>query len=369
MFRKITILIPLLLVMMSGITHAAPGNLDTTFNPPNGFVTYDGGIWRDYGESVAIQPDGKVVVVGESSNGSDKDVLVLRYNADGSLDNSFGTDGVFTYDGGGGNDYAESVAIQSDGKIVVAGWGRRWDVLLFRYNADGSLDKSFGTNGIVAYEGENGDCVTMAIQSDGKILAAGFTYNGTDADVGVFRYNADGSLDSSFGTNGVATYDSGSYDEYPWDVAIQSDGNIVVVGEGNNGSNNDVLVLRLIGGGSEPIPASINIEPDTLNTKSKGKWITCYIELSDDYSVEDIDFVTLTQLNSDPLYSPLATVGPSELGDHDDDGIPDLMVKFDRQELIPFHEVGEAELTVTGELVDGTLFEGSDTIRVIRPGK
>ena len=349
------------------LRYNADGSFDSSFGT-NGVATYRG-TGNDFAWSAAVQPDGKIVVAGESSNGSDQDVLVLRYDADGSLDHGFGTHGVITYDSGSGYDYAESVAIQPDGKIVVAGWGQGWDVLLFRYNADGSLDHSFGTNGVVAYEGEDGDCIAVAIQPDGKIVATGLTYNGRDADVGVFRYNADGSPDNSFGTNGVATYDGGGSNEYVWAVAIQSDGNIVIAGEGNNGSDYDVLVLRLIGGGNESIPASIDIKPDTLNTKSKGKWITCYIELSDDYSVEDIDVVTLTQCKSDPLYSPLAMVGPSEVGDHDDDGIPDLMVKFDRQELIPFLKVGDAELTVTGELVDGIPFEGSDTIRVIRPGK
>jgi uncharacterized delta-60 repeat protein len=345
----------------------ADGSLDKSFGT-NGVATYSG-TRHACAWTLAIQSDGKIVVAGESSNGTDQDVLVLRYNADGSLDSSFGTSGLVTYDTGSGHDYAESVAIQPDGKIVVAGWGWRWDLLLFRYNADGSLDSSFGTNGVVAYEGEDGDCVAVAIQPDGKIVAAGSTYNGTDVDVWVLRFKTDGSLDNSFGTDGVATYDGGGSNEYAWKVAIQSDGNIVIAGEGNNGSNNDVLVLRLIGGGSEPIPASIDIEPDTLNLKSKGKWITCYIELSDGFSVEDIDVVALTQLNRALIDSPLATVGPSEVGDHDDDGIPDLMVKFDREELILFLGAGDAELTVAGKLGDGTPFEGSDTIRVIRPGK
>ncbi|MCK4733338.1 MAG: hypothetical protein KAT65_12865 [Methanophagales archaeon] len=119
------------------------------------------------------------------------------------------------------------------------------------------------------------------------------------------------------------------------------------------------------------IQATVTIKPESLNLKSKGKWVTCYIELPDGYSVEDIDIdsVALTKINGDLPDPPLYTVGPSGIGDYDDDGIPDLMVKFDSQELIPLLEVGDAELTVAGELYDGPPFEGTDTIRVMDKGK
>jgi uncharacterized delta-60 repeat protein len=122
MFGRITVFIPLLLVMISGVTYAAPGDLDTSFNQPHGFVTYDGGIWHDYGYDMAIQPDGKIVVAGRShTRPRPWDVLVLRYNADGSPDESFGTNGVVTYDGGS-IDWGWGMALQSDGKIVVTGF-------------------------------------------------------------------------------------------------------------------------------------------------------------------------------------------------------------------------------------------------------
>jgi hypothetical protein len=115
------------------------------------------------------------------------------------------------------------------------------------------------------------------------------------------------------------------------------------------------------------VSATVDINPDTLNLKSKGKFITAYIELAEGYYVEDIyvNSVTLAKINDFLLDPPLYTVGPSAIGDSDDDGIPDLMVKFGRQELIPLLEVGNAELTVTGGMVDGLIFEGTVTIRVI----
>ena len=114
-----------------------------------------------------------------------------------------------------------------------------------------------------------------------------------------------------------------------------------------------------------PLPAIIDLEPNTLNLKSKGKWITCYIELPDDYDVAEID-VSTVMLETIP-----AEDSPTEVGDYDDDGISDLMVKFDRQALIQYLDgaTGDITLTVTGELTDGTPFEGSDTIRVIKKGK
>ena len=112
------------------------------------------------------------------------------------------------------------------------------------------------------------------------------------------------------------------------------------------------------------ILATTDIDPDTLNLKSKGKWVTAYIELPDDYDVNNIDVSTV--MLEDQVQ---AEVRPTEIGDYDNDGIADLMVKFDRQELISLLEVGDAELKVAGELYDGTPFEGSDTIRVIDKGK
>lgn len=105
--------------------------------------------------------------------------------------------------------------------------------------------------------------------------------------------------------------------------------------------------------------AAADIVPNTLNLKSNGKWITCYIELPKGHDVSDID-ISAVKLNNEIS----AELHPSEIGDYDEDGIPDLMVKFDRQDLIAFISVGEATLTITGE-VNGVPFEGSDKIRVI----
>jgi hypothetical protein len=108
----------------------------------------------------------------------------------------------------------------------------------------------------------------------------------------------------------------------------------------------------------------VDIEPDTLNVKSEGKWVTAYTELPEGYDVDDIDVSTVTLEGTIP-----AEAHPTEVDDHDNDGIHDLMVKFDRQALIEYlgGATGEVTLTVSGELSDGAPFEGSDTITVINP--
>lgn len=111
------------------------------------------------------------------------------------------------------------------------------------------------------------------------------------------------------------------------------------------------------------IEGCADIDPDTLNLKSKGKWITCYIELPEGYDVADIDVSTIKLNDTVP-----AEAKPTAIGDYDGDGIADLMVKFDRSAVQALLQEGEVELTVTGELTDETPFEGSDTIRVINPG-
>jgi len=210
------------------------GNLDNTFNSPNGVVTYTGGT----GNAMVIQADEKIVVVGVTSEGSN--ILVLRYNTNGVLDNTFGTNGIITYTATNGS--GNAVAIQSDGKIVVAGSisnGNNQDVLLLRYNSDGTFDNTFGINGIVFYNGAmNGDDGgnAVAIQSDGKIVVVGQSSGG----VSLLRYTSEGILDTTFGVNGVVTYGVANGVCAGDAVAILSDEKIIVMCS----SSFDLLFLK-----------------------------------------------------------------------------------------------------------------------------
>jgi uncharacterized delta-60 repeat protein len=236
------------------------GSLDTSFGTL-GKVTTDFGSFHDQANSVAIQSDGKIVLAGYSNNnGGIDDFAAVRYNTNGSLDTSFGTMGKVITDFGSSRDTANSVAIQSDGKIVLAGYstvgGNTYDFAVVRYNTNGSLDTSFDSDGKVTTDfGVSQDIAhSVAIQSNGKIVVTGFNnFGGTNTnDFAVVRYNTNGSLDTSFGTLGKVTTDFGSSNDVPTSLAIQSDGKIVVAGSSsyNNSVNTDFVVVRYNTNGS-----------------------------------------------------------------------------------------------------------------------
>ena len=173
---------------------SAPGDLDTTFGT-GGVVTTSIGPGWDSAYGVAIQSDGKIVAAGSAHNGSDNDFAVVRYTISGALDTTFGTGGVVTTSIGTGNDQASGIAIQPDGKIVAAGWahsGSDYDFAVVRYTVSGTLDTTFGASGVVTTPIGPGSnrAHGVAIQPDGKIVAAGYADSGSDYDFAVVRYHA-----------------------------------------------------------------------------------------------------------------------------------------------------------------------------------
>jgi uncharacterized delta-60 repeat protein len=213
------------------------GSPDTTFDS-DGWVATNLGTTPVVSSEMAIQADGRIVVVGYRTLASNADFLLLRFNSNGSLDTGFDGDGIVTTAIGVGNDYAFGVALQSDGKIVVAGStdNSTLDYALARYNSNGSLDTTFHNDGktstmVGAYsDGGKG----LAIQSNGKIVVVGYSTNATTSDFSMVRYNTDGTLDSPFGNNGKVIT---PVQKPPSDlssaasrVVIQSDGKILVAG-------------------------------------------------------------------------------------------------------------------------------------------
>jgi uncharacterized delta-60 repeat protein len=250
-------------LLMCGVAVAAPGDLDPSFDGDGKVVTdfgTSGDPQNDEASDVSVQPDGKVVVAGyaqgSGQTGGYDEFALARYNADGSLDTLFDSDGKVTTDViAGTSDRIAAMELQPDGKIVVGGRSStertgEQHLTVARYDASGSLDASFDGDGMASV---NFGCCSaelnaLAIQPDGKIVTAGRMNEGFL----LTRYNTDGTLDTSFDRGGKAvtlfgdpavTYEdtamAGAYS-----VAIQTDGKIVAAGSARNGMHEDFALAR-----------------------------------------------------------------------------------------------------------------------------
>jgi uncharacterized delta-60 repeat protein len=218
--------------------YEADGILDASFGDAGKVTTPVGG----WATAVALQPDGDIVVAG-SAGDIFGPFAVVRYTSDGTLDRSFGGDGKVTTNMGCCEESANAVAIQPNGRIVVAGsvgpheYGDRpiSYFALVRYRPNGALDPTFGGDGKVKTAGFGG-ADAVAIQADGKIVAAGNAGSGGFA---LARYRADGTLDPTFGNEGEVTtnFTGGEYEALAFGVAIQADGKIVAAGHAGSGGN------------------------------------------------------------------------------------------------------------------------------------
>jgi uncharacterized delta-60 repeat protein len=232
-------------VVMAEVAQAAPGDLDPSFGQGGRVGIVSGG--AEYAVALAVQADGRIVVAGHSAANAIGEAVVYRLNRDGSLDRTFNGNGRLGIAGGGG-DSATAVAVQHDGKILVAGYtvaGMNNNAIVYRLNPDGSFDASFGQNGtrqIVSSTGEGARA--LALQPDGKIIVAG---SGGD-DAVVYRLNSDGSNDHTFngtGRLGIANSDFANA------VALQPDGRIVLAGRmPDAGGKSDAAIYRLNPDGS-----------------------------------------------------------------------------------------------------------------------
>ena len=241
--------------------------MDTSFNGTGSIITPD-----SHAYSVAIQPDGKIVVGGDNGVYYEN-ITTFRYNADGSPDTSFGGTGrvatildVYFDPDYGYSGNAFQVAIQSDGKIVVEGelntFITSYYHVIIRHNPNGSRDTTFGVNGVIYqnYSPFGGD---VAIQPDGKIVTVGSLYN-SPIDFAVARYNQYGSPDTTFNGTGIVTTDFGSQDE-ALAVALQADGKIVAAGFTvlSLGSNNGFALARYQGGSNANIRTRFDFDGDS----------------------------------------------------------------------------------------------------------
>ena len=235
-----------------------------------GFLTHHdaaGGNGDDRGHGVSLDANGKILITGMSQNSQgDYDMVIWRFNPDGTLDSSFDGDGIGVYDNvaggktnGYGNDFAWAIATDAEGRILVAGSGQNptgnFDLVLLCVASDGNLDLSFDGDGIVTHHAAAGGfrhdgASSLAVDSSGRIVVGGYSMNAADnRDLAVWRFRSDGALDTTFGVRGFFVWNnpvSENGHEEGYNLRIDGAGRIVVAGYSSNSSgNNDMSLWRL----------------------------------------------------------------------------------------------------------------------------
>ncbi len=270
------------------------GTPDVSFDG-DGSATASVGSGRDSGRAVALQPDGKVVVAGDFdiNPGSHEPVAVVRYNEDGSLETPFGGNSTgrvyfsFVTPGSFVNG-ARAVTIQPDGKILIAGWvenGGPADFALARLLPSGFMDPTFGVNGrvVTPIVSAGDEASAIVLQPDGKIVVAGHSWQGATAfDFTLVRYDPYGSLDASFDGDGIVTTDFFGERDQAKSIALLSDGSILAAGR-TEPSGGDAIALAKyapsgaldasfgIGGKVRTAVAGLNINAKALVIQNDGK--------------------------------------------------------------------------------------------------
>ena len=221
------------------VRYLPDGSKDPSFGD-NGVVIADYNGTPDRGYDLAIQSDGKIVIAGATDSAGESDFSVLRLHPDGRPDSTFGVNGWMVTDLGTTYEYPNAIALQADGKIILAGRVDEEtfaDFGMIRYTTDGQLDTFFGEKGIVITDFRDEDLATsILIQPDGQIILGGFSSVTALGDFALARYNPDGTLDKSFGTGGkVRTdLDGTNQSDYINDMVLLADGSIIAAGNANN---------------------------------------------------------------------------------------------------------------------------------------
>jgi len=301
---------------------SANGSLDTGFGD-NGIVIVDiDNSSIDTISAIAIQDDGRIVAMGNTANTDLQrySFALVRFRTDGSLDRGFGQGGIVIADFDSfskGDNTGGDMVLQPDGKILAAGWIALdtlpyYNTVVVRYMPDGSVDTSFGTNGVTTLFG---NAVSIVLHADGRILVAGYYLN---------RLYPDGTLDTSFGTDGYANLDLGPGFEAPKDINIQDNGSIVVGGWvwnyfGPDNQSIDFMVERILPDGSPDTSFGTNGQvttdfdnqddkADTVLVQSDGKIVLvgrAYVT-NPEIHISDEDFALVRYL---PDGSPDPTFG------------------------------------------------------------
>ncbi|MDD5066234.1 MAG: hypothetical protein PHF84_04240 [bacterium] len=243
------------------------GSLDTTFSNKGFFIHHGaaGGNGDDWGSAIVIDASNRILVSG-GSRGATHDMTIWRFNTNGSLDTSFSNKGwTFHHNAAGGNggDSGEAIALDRNGKILTTGpslgVSANYDMVIWRYNPDGSLDTTFSNKGWVFHRnaaGFDGADSSYAVTTDSsnRILVTGESFNGSDYDLVIWRYNPDGSIDTNFNHKGWAVYTNiagGSGNEYGYGIAVDTNNRIWVTGgSAGSGTGIDMILGRFLSNGT-----------------------------------------------------------------------------------------------------------------------
>ena len=237
---RIAIVCIVLNAALTGVASAASGDLDTTFSG-DGVAQTNFSPRRDAAFAIAIQPDDKIVVAGMTDPDHDGAFALARYSPDGTLDDTFGEDGKVTTNLTSGRDIAFDLEIQSDGRIVAVGraGGAGGRFAAVRYETDGSLDDTFGGDGIVTTNFTPSDDFAsgIAIQDDDRLVVVGRARQASDVEshprdsaAALVRYLTDGTLDETFSLDGRIMANLTPGRDHALDVVATPDAKIVIVG-------------------------------------------------------------------------------------------------------------------------------------------
>ncbi len=276
------------------------GSLDPGFGT-NGVTVTDFGIGDDEAYDLVVQPDGKIVVAGFSYNGAVRNMAVARYLTDGSLDSDFSDDGYATFSLGTGDTIGHSLAVQEDGKIIVAGSTEETDqdIAVIRLATDGNLDTTFGSNGhlIVSADG-NEFASEVEVTADGTIYLTGAKSQGElPVATIIVRIDSDGVIDSTFGSDGLITVER-AYSNNGYSLNINEDGTVLVAGSNSSNGGYAGSLLQFSSDGSPDNDFGTNGEVSLTVDESD-------VEIFDAIVLEDGRIVVAGYLHNGSYREPL----------------------------------------------------------------
>lgn len=347
---KYAIVSALVGLMSADFAWGGPGSVSTQLGP-----------MKDNAYSVVLQPDGKIIAVGASFNGRDTDLVVSRYRPNGSLDITFGESGVAMFDSKLGDDKAYAVSLQDDGKIVVAGSvynGKNQTFAVLRFLSDGTLDPNFGRSGITTTDFGKGDSAgyAIAVQPDGKIVAAGYASNGSDLDFALIRLEANGLFDFGFGRNGrvmtgLGDADNRGGDEHGYAVLLQPDGKIIVSGYSQVDNTSVIATLRYLPTGQ--IDRTFGVEGTTVTSVGHGldKAYTAYLMKDGNILVAGS-----TQLPDDTVRFLIIRYLPNGIQDKNfgENGVVTTLFGKGKDSIYAMDMQPDGKIVVAGSYYDGT---------------